>query len=137
MGYELSIADLTEEQPGLVRRHIEEYKNERSLISDGEFYRLRSPFEENVCVWMLTDAERSQAMIYAFTPAYDVAQVPVHLRIPYIDRDRSYVDQESGACFTGSELAQAGRSFRFSKGDYPAQNGSRDSRTERVKREAA
>ena len=120
MGYELNILDMSTEEREQVRSHLRAYKSERDLIFDGEFYRLRSPFEGTVCAWMLTSLERERAVIYAFTAAYDTACLSVLLKIPYLDPKRTYVEQETGRRYTGEELHYAGLALRFSRGDFPA-----------------
>ncbi|MBD5560313.1 MAG: alpha-galactosidase [Clostridia bacterium] len=120
MGYELNILDLPPEDKEQIRRQISAYKNERDLVTGGEFFRLCSPFEGDVCAWMLTDPERRRAVIYAFTPAYDAAQIPVTLKVPYLKEEQLYTDEETGRSFSGRELKKAGFAFRFDRGDYPA-----------------
>lgn len=121
MGYEMNILNLSPEEKEQIQAHLSVYKAERDLIFDGEFYRLRSPSEDDsIYAWMLTDRQREQAIIYAFTAAYDVANLSILLKIPYLDSGRVYVNQSTGSCFTGEELCCAGLAFRFPQGDFPA-----------------
>lgn len=120
MGYELNILELSEEERARVQAHLAEYKAERRLVFQGAFYRLRSPFHGKICAVMLTDAERTEAIIYAFTPAYSVTALCEMIRIPYLASGTVYEDILSGKRFSGSELQKAGLAFRFDKGDYPA-----------------
>ena len=53
-GYELDPAKLTEEEKAEVRTQIETFKKYYSLIQDGTYYRLASPYEnEEYTVWEL------------------------------------------------------------------------------------
>ncbi len=120
MGYELNILELSPEEKERIQAHLTSYKDERDFIFSGEFYRLRSPYADGVCAWMMTDQQRDQAIIYAFTTAYDAANLSMLLKIPYLDSERVYVDQDTGCRFTGEELCCAGLAFRFPQGDFPA-----------------
>ena len=118
MGYELNILDLPPEEREQIRTHLTAYKAERDLIFGGVFYRLCAA--NGICAWMLTDQERSRAIVYAFAAAYDTASLFALLKIPYLDMRRIYQEQSTGRRFTGKELCSAGFAFRFPQGDFLA-----------------
>lgn len=120
MGYELNILDLSQEEREQVREHLALYKEERDLILGGAFYRLRSPFDGNLCAWMLTDWNREKAILYAFAASYDVSSLSAVLKIPYLDQKKLYVERNTGRRFSGEELRYAGLAVRFPQGDFPA-----------------
>lgn len=119
MGYELNILELSPEEREQVRVHLASYKAARDLILYGEFYRLHSPSDGDVCAWMLTDRKRKQTVIYAFVSTYNTAGLCMLLKIPYLNPKRIYVDVETGQRFSGEELRYAGLALRFPQGDFP------------------
>ena len=120
MGYELNVLDFSDEERKQVLEHLAEYKEERELIFNGAFYRLRSPFEGNCCAWMLTDQKREKAILYAFAASYNVSCLSMVLKIPYLDQKKLYTEQNTGRQFSGEELRCAGLAVQFSQGDFPA-----------------
>lgn len=63
-GYELDLNKLSVEEQEQVRRQVVFMKQYRSLIQQGDFYRLISPFEtEGEAVWMVVSADRRLALV--------------------------------------------------------------------------
>ena len=63
-GYELDPAKLTEEEKAEVRTQIETFKKYYSLIQDGTYYRLASPYEnEEYTVWEFAAEDKSEALL--------------------------------------------------------------------------
>ena len=65
-GYELDLTKLSEEDHAIVRRQIAFMKKYRSLIHNGTFYRLKSPFEGNITAWMVVSPDKKQAVVAYF-----------------------------------------------------------------------
>ena len=65
-GYELDLTKLSEEDHAIVRRQIAFMKKYRSLIHNGTFYRLKSPFEGNITAWMVVSPDKKLAVVAYF-----------------------------------------------------------------------
>ncbi|MCG8339525.1 MAG: alpha-galactosidase [Proteobacteria bacterium] len=63
-GFELDLEQLEAREKELVIQHIEIYKDIRALIQFGDFYRLSSPFEDNLTAWMFVNKEQSEAALF-------------------------------------------------------------------------
>lgn len=63
-GYELDVTKMSDEDKAIVAEQIAFYKENRSLIQQGQFYRLASPFAEdgNVTSWMVVSEDQSEAI---------------------------------------------------------------------------
>ncbi len=61
-GYELDINKLTEEEIEAVKEQIRYYKENRSLLQQGTFYRLKSPFHGNDTAWIVVSEDKSKAI---------------------------------------------------------------------------
>lgn len=61
-GYELDPTRLTEEEKEKVRYGAELYKKYGDMLVNGEYYRLRSPFEENCSAWCTVSERRDIAI---------------------------------------------------------------------------
>ena len=62
-GYELDLNKLTEEEIKEVKEQITFMKEYREVLQFGTFYRLKSPFEGNETVWMVTNEDRTLAIV--------------------------------------------------------------------------
>lgn len=118
MGYEMNIIDLTSEEKTHISQHIENYKKERSLIFHGDFYRLSSPFHSNITSWMFIDNKKEEAIIYVFRNLYHVNELSFVIKIPYLDNDSYYIDQQTKERYSGSELAHCGLSIFNAPSDF-------------------
>jgi alpha-galactosidase len=62
-GYELDLNLLNEDEFNAVKKQIEFMKKYRRLIQiDGDFYRLKSPFEGNDAEWEIVSADKNEAV---------------------------------------------------------------------------
>ena len=65
-GYELDLNLLTEEEQEQVREQVRFVKEHRRFLHTGNFYRLRSPFEEKEAAWMVVSEDRKKALVAVF-----------------------------------------------------------------------
>ncbi len=118
MGYELNILELLPKEKEQVMMHLSEYKKEREFLFHSDFYRLCSPFRDGNCAWMIINPEKTRAIIYYFIREYQVSSLSYLFKIPYVDPHKSYVEKNTGQCFTGEELIYAGIAVSPVKGDF-------------------
>ncbi len=62
-GYELDLNKLSEEEIRTVKKQVAFYKENRSLLAQGDFYRLLSPFEGNFAAWEICQPDGSRALV--------------------------------------------------------------------------
>ncbi|MBY0758170.1 alpha-galactosidase [Sellimonas caecigallum] len=65
-GYELDITRLPEEELEQMKEQIQFMKENRALIQQGVFYRLKSPFEGNNSAWQVVSEDRSEGLVAYF-----------------------------------------------------------------------
>ncbi|AWB46049.1 alpha-galactosidase [Paenibacillus sp. CAA11] len=66
-GYELDLSSLSQEEKTLAARQVAQYKEIRSLVQQGEMYRLLSPFEgRGDTAWMFVSEDQSEAFVAFF-----------------------------------------------------------------------
>lgn len=63
LGYELDLTKLSNFDKKAIKQQIEFYKEHRMLFQFGDFYRLKSPFEDNQPMWMVVSQDRTEAML--------------------------------------------------------------------------
>lgn len=107
-GYELDVTALEASEAAKVKEQIDFYKKYREVFQYGNFYRIRSPFEDDVVDWQVVSRDKSTAillhtsLISHLNPGYSV------VKFCGLDEDKRYtiagIDEE----FFGDELMNAG-----------------------------
>ena len=120
MGYEMDIMQLSDHEKAVIKAHVEGYKEDRDFLMTSEFYRLESPFDTNHCTWMFTDEARNKIIVYLFRNTYDVSELSLLIKIPFIDLKANYVEVNSQKQYSGSELANCGIALENPIGDHLA-----------------
>ncbi|MGY3815155.1 alpha-galactosidase [Globicatella sulfidifaciens] len=67
-GFELDITKLNEDELLLLSNEISKYKLYQSLITQGKFYRLLSPFDSDITAWMVVAKDQSEALVGIYQP---------------------------------------------------------------------
>jgi len=117
-GYELDLSKLADEEKAEVARQVEEYKEIRGLVQQGDFYRLLSPFEGNETAWQFVSADKSEAYaIYARTLAIPNGPL-ARLRLKGLDPSKNYKLRGTERVFGGDELMYAGLPLPILDGDF-------------------
>lgn len=107
MGYELDLTKLTEKEKGEVKQQIAYYKQIRSLVQFGDFYRLLSPLEGNETAWLFADKEKTEAIVFYFR-FLDASNAPFRFfKVDGLDPNKNYHIQETGNVVGGGELMYA------------------------------
>ncbi|SFL53801.1 alpha-galactosidase [Gracilibacillus orientalis] len=106
-GYELDITQLTEEEKQKVKEQVAFFKEKRSLIRDGEFYRLSSPFEYNETTWMVVNEEKSEAIVGYYKVLAKPNEAYNRIKLTGLDPEKLYeINGENS--YYGSELMNVG-----------------------------
>ena len=120
-GYELDITQMTNEEKEIVKEQIQSYKNHRKLIHSGNFYRMQSPFEDNVTSWMVVSEDQSEAIVGRYQvlgkphPGYS------RLLLEGLNPDFEYQIEGITGTFYGDELMYAGLHLEKVNGDFTSQ----------------
>src|SRR5690606_12011534 len=64
-GYELDVTNIPSEEKEKMKQQISFYKENRSLLQTGTFYRIHSPFEDpyNITSWMVVSKDQKEAIV--------------------------------------------------------------------------
>ena len=95
-GYELDLNRLTEEERNEVRAQICFMKQYRQLLQFGTFYRLSSPFEDNVTAWMVVSDDKKEAVVGWYRVLNQVNVSYSRLRLEGLDPDLCYEVIQTG-----------------------------------------
>lgn len=111
-GYELNLNALTKEELAQIKQQVTFMKAHRQLFQFGTFYRLKTPFNSNIVVWLVVSPDQRHAIMGYFKILNDVNAEYRLQRIPGLSAELQYnVTEEDGeqyGSFSGSELANIG-----------------------------
>ena len=119
-GYELDPDQMTEAEKEEVREQVRAYKKYAQLTLTGDYYRLSSPFDDVYTAWMFVSADGGSALVSAvMTMQSSNLNMPVsYVRLKGLKRDALYEDKESGRCYYGNALMEAGLPLPAELGEY-------------------
>lgn len=117
-GYELDLTKFTEEEKETVKQQVAFYKEIRTLVQQGDMYRLKSPFEGNDTAWMFVSEDRSQVLVGYFQVLAEPNGPQARIRLQGLDPEKRYVLQETGAVYGGDRLMHAGLVVPSLHGDF-------------------
>ena len=110
-GYELDLNTMDSYEKEVIKEQIKFYKENRSLIRTGDFYRLLSPFESNETAWMVVSKDKTEVVI----GYYQVLSKSNHgfktLKLQGLDEEIEYFSVDSDKSFFGDELMNCGYKF--------------------------
>ena len=107
-GYELDVTALEAAEAEKVKEQIDFYKKYREVFQYGNFYRIRSPFEDDVVDWQVVSSDKSTAillhtsLISHLNPGYSL------VKFCGLDEDKRYTISGMDEEFFGDELMNAG-----------------------------
>lgn len=119
-GYELDLSQFTDVEKDEVKQQIEQYKEIRGWLMKADMYRLRNPFEDNICSWMYLSEQKDQFFLVAVQIMAQVNYGPVRLKCQGLEPEAIYKNTETGISYSGGELMEIGIATWF-HGDYQSQ----------------
>ena len=120
-GYELDPGKLIQEEKEAVKAQVADYHKYYDLTHYGDFYRITSPTEDPyLCDWAFVSPDKSEVL---FTRV--VMRQPINLyrplRLPGLDPDKLYTDEETGHVYSGALLMHGG--LDLSANDFSSHDG--------------
>lgn len=117
-GYELDVAKMSDEEKEIVKRQVQFYKEIRSTVQFGDFYRLISPFESNEAAWMFVSQDGKEAVVSYFRKLAAPNPEFKTLTLRGLDENRNYSVAGTDDVFGGDELMNVGLNIPELPGDF-------------------
>ncbi len=117
-GCEMDLNQTSEEERETIRRQTAFFKEHYSLIQQGDYYRLTSPFENGpYTAWQQVSPDRREALVSLVTGSVHAAAPFTALRLKGLDPALCYRVNGQGS-YPGDVLMQAGWPLPLPCGDY-------------------
>ncbi len=105
-GYELDLNEISKGEFAKVKEQIKFMKQYRELIQFGDFYRLSSPFETNICAWIVVSEDKKKAIVGIYNMKSKVNSRPGFVKLAGLDEKMTYI--MDGRQYYGDELMNLG-----------------------------
>ena len=106
-GFELDLSKLSKEDLDTAEKLVARVKQVRTLVQQGDYYRLLSPFEGNYTAWQFVSEDASETMLCAYVTNIVPNTAPLRIRMQGLREDAVYRD-ENGNEYTGAVLMNMG-----------------------------
>ncbi len=118
-GYEMDLSRCTEAEKEEIRRQAETWKAHYDLIYWGDYYRLSSPFENDLfTAWEHVSPDRSEALVSVVFGNTRPGNPFARVRLKGLDPYRQYQTDRGEAGYSGSMLMQIGYPLPAVREDY-------------------
>ena len=105
-GYELDLNHISNEEFEEVKEQIKFMKAHRQLIQFGTFYRLVSPYENDITSWMVVSKDKKEALLGVYTMRSMVQSLDSRVYLRGLDENMMY--QIGSRSYYGDELMKVG-----------------------------
>lgn len=89
-GYELDLSSLDKSELEEMKKQIAFYKENRSLVMTGTFYRLLNPFTSRHSAWMYVSEDKNRALVYYVVKTARPSNEDVYLKLKGLDENARY-----------------------------------------------
>ncbi|WEK55270.1 MAG: alpha-galactosidase [Candidatus Cohnella colombiensis] len=117
-GYELDLTQFNEEEKEIVKAQVAQYKDIRSLVQQGDLYRLLSPFVGNETAWMFVSEDQSDVLVFYFKVLAEPNAPQKRLRLKGLCPQYNYQVVGTEEIFGGDRLMAVGLDLPNLHGDY-------------------
>ena len=118
LGYELDTGNLSTEEREEIKEQIRKYKKYVCLIQNGNYYRLSSPFEDSYAAWMFGSEDRRKVLLNVVMLEMHGNMTNCYVKLKGLEPDAVYRDTDTGKCYYGSALMEAGIPMPAQMGEY-------------------
>jgi len=117
-GYELDLTKFSDEEKEIVKRQVLAYKELRSLVQQGDMYRLKSPFEGNETAWMFVSSDKREAVVFHFKVLGEPNAPLRKLALRGLNSELDYIIEGREGVYGGDLLMQVGLPVTGLYGDF-------------------
>ena len=117
-GYELDLTKLSKEELDEIKKQVEFDKTIQTLVRDGDFHRLISPYETNYCSWQLVSKEKDHALLFACKILAVASSKERRIRLRGLEPCALYREAASGTVYSGDMLMNRGIRVSFDMCDF-------------------
>lgn len=108
LGYELNVAELSEEERAIIKKQIDDYRDNADVILGGELYRLLNPFTDGAFCEEVVASDGNR-VYFVYCRLLNRPNMPLaRVKLRGLEENAVYKIEERGKTLTGGELMHAG-----------------------------
>lgn len=119
-GYELNLGALSGEEKKEIRQQTDLYRKYAPLIQNGTYYRLSSPYEDEIGAWAFVSEDRRKVLLNAVMLDVHGNMTVNYIKPKGLKEDAVYEDMSSGQRYCGAALMEAGIPLPAAACEYEA-----------------
>lgn len=120
-GYELDPAKMTEAEMRECEEYTKAYRKHQALIFSGDYYRLSSPYDEEIfTAWAFVAKDRSEALVCAVTQDISILDKNCYIRVRGLDERAVYTVVQTNQTLSGAALRNIGILLPHTQPQYSA-----------------
>ena len=116
-GYELDLNQLSEEEKTVVAKQVTHYKEDQSLIYNGDYYRLANPFEDGMSAWSWISEDKKIILVQGVLFRAKPNVLRKTLRLMGLEAKKNYKIAGTEEVYTGVALMSGGVLLQRAVGD--------------------
>ena len=120
-GYELDITKCTDKEMNEIKEQVEFEKKVRSLMCEGDFYRLVNPYESNYCAWETVSKDKSRVFLFAGKAIAVANDKNPKFKLQGLCPDKLYKNTANDKIYGGDLLMNRGIDVGFKGDDFATQ----------------
>lgn len=120
-GYELDITKCSDDEIKEIEAQVEFEKKIRSLMCEGDFYRLVNPYDCNYCSWETVSKDKNRVFLFAGKMMAVAFDKNPKIRLQGLCPDKLYKNTANGEFYGGDLLMNRGIDVGFKGDDFATQ----------------
>lgn len=117
-GYELDITKCTDKEMEEIKEQVIFEKKVRSLMCEGDFYRLVNPYDGNYCAWETVSKDKNRAFLFAGKTMAVAFDKNPKFRLQGLCPNKLYKNTANGRIYGGDLLMNRGIDVGFKGDDF-------------------
>lgn len=119
LGYELDSTKLSPEEKAVCREQIRDYKKNYSLITEGDYYRLTSPYENPYfTAWQHVSRDKKKSLVSLVLTDKESNDAQRYLKLRGLEAEAMYKIEGKKGQYSGALLMKAGIPVPFELNEY-------------------
>lgn len=119
-GYELNLGKLSKEEKEEIRGQVAEYRKFAPLIQTGLYYRLSNPVKDECAAWAFVSEDQKEVLLNVVMQEIHGNMTVNYVKLQGLKCSAVYRDTQSGKCYNGAALMEAGLPMPVEMGEFNA-----------------
>ncbi len=117
-GYELDLAEISDEEKNQIKEQVACYRKVMPLIQDGRYYRLTNPFTDEVAAWQYVSEDKKEVLFHAVQIEIHGNMTPLYVPLKGLEEGAVYKEETTGMSYPADVLMEIGLPLQGEQKEY-------------------